>query len=492
MSFHLDKNISDIIINYYYSDYTFYPKENQQNDIKQEFVSKEPNISSNALSSNYKSTNLYISKKIHEIQGIDFDGELIIEHIPITNGTSKLYLCIPLKTRKGSHSPIDDIIKKQKVTTININTILSQESTGILYTSTYLPFMTPLADKVLLLTRPISVESDFRDCHKADLFELLSDEYQIVSIIPFTPFRIEDAKSNRSNPFISAPFGGVLNENWSNNGEPKSHLYNSSIKDSKSVGNWYSREPMIEGMESNLYCQPVDINDSSNNDMATITIPMGGVDNKHDTANVVLSLVQNFGVFLVVLLGLWFLVPYAYDLFLVDHINLAVSNANIAMGDKASRLSASEILISTFLLLMSISFIYSGTAGTNPSFTIIGFFFFISYIIIFLRIQYIKNFEHVGGYDAFIKSVFSGSPSNPNLDFSTITPNFYGVIIDSIKSLFSKKQFVTVCILFVGVFCTIYFTVLKNTSSSEQLIWGFIIAFLCIFIGVYAASMMPI
>ena len=141
---------------------------------------------------------------------------------------------------------------------------------------------------------------------------------------------------------------------------------------------------------------------------------------------------------------------------------------------------------------MSISFIYSGTAGTNPSFTIIGFFFFISYIIIFLRIQYIKNFEHVGGYDAFIKSVFSGSPSNPNLDFSTITPNFYGVIIDSIKSLFSKKQFVTVCILFVGVFCTIYFTVLKNTSSSEQLIWGFIIAFLCIFIGVYAASMMPI
>ncbi len=462
MSFHLDKNISDIIINYYYSDYTFYPKENHQNDIKQEFVSKEPNISSNALSSNYKSTNLYISKKIHEIQGIDFDGELIIEHIPITNGTSKLYLCIPLKTGKGSHSPIDDIIKKQKVTTININTILSQESTGILYTSTYLPFMTPLADKVILLTRPISVESDFRDCHKADLFELLSDEYQIVSIIPF------------------------------NNGEPKSHLFNSSIKDSKSVGNWYSREPMIEGMESNLYCQPVDINDSSNNDMATITIPMGGVDNKHDTANVVLSLVQNFGVFLVVLLGLWFLVPYAYDLFLVDHINLAVSNANIAMGDKASRLSASEILLSTFLLLMSISFIYSGTAGTNPSFTIIGFFFFISYIIIFLRIQYIKNFEHIGGYDAFIKSVFSGSPSNPNLDFSTITPNFYGVIIDSIKSLFSKKQFVTVCILFVGIFCTIYFTVLKNTSSSEQLIWGFIIAFLCIFIGVYAASMMPI
>ena len=29
-----------------------------------------------------------------------------------------------------------------------------------------------------------------------------------------TPFRIEDAKSNRSNPIISAPFGCRLNENW--------------------------------------------------------------------------------------------------------------------------------------------------------------------------------------------------------------------------------------------------------------------------------------
>ena len=30
----------------------------------------------------------------------------------------------------------------------------------------------------------------------------------------YTPFRIKDAQSNRSNPFISAPEGGILNENW--------------------------------------------------------------------------------------------------------------------------------------------------------------------------------------------------------------------------------------------------------------------------------------
>jgi hypothetical protein len=38
----------------------------------------------------------------------------------------------------------------------------------------------------------------------------------------YTPFRIEDALSNRSNPFISAPEGGILNENWCKNRE---HLF---------------------------------------------------------------------------------------------------------------------------------------------------------------------------------------------------------------------------------------------------------------------------
>jgi len=33
--------------------------------------------------------------------------------------------------------------------------------------------------------------------------------------IPSTSFRSENAQSNRSNPFISAPEGGILNEKWS-------------------------------------------------------------------------------------------------------------------------------------------------------------------------------------------------------------------------------------------------------------------------------------
>jgi superfamily II RNA helicase len=43
-----------------------------------------------------------------------------------------------------------------------------------------------------------------------------------------TLFRIEDSQSNRYNPFISAPEGGILNENWSKTG--KKVIYTSPIK----------------------------------------------------------------------------------------------------------------------------------------------------------------------------------------------------------------------------------------------------------------------
>ena len=58
MYFHLDKkNNNQIIINYHYTDYAFYPNENYKNDIKYTFLSKTPNISSTYLSSNFKSVN---------------------------------------------------------------------------------------------------------------------------------------------------------------------------------------------------------------------------------------------------------------------------------------------------------------------------------------------------------------------------------------------------------------------------------------------------
>ena len=41
----------------------------------------------------------------------------------------------------------------------------------------------------------------------------------------FTPFRIEDAQSNGSNPVISAPERGILNEKWCKNATVLNVLY---------------------------------------------------------------------------------------------------------------------------------------------------------------------------------------------------------------------------------------------------------------------------
>lgn len=439
MSFNLDKDSSNSVINYYYTDYTIYPKENDPSNIKQVFLSKEPNISSPSFSSNYKSTNLYISKNIHQIENVQFDGELIIEHIPITNGTSKLYLCIPLKTVIGTSSILDDVIKNKKAVTINLNSILPATSTGILYDSTFLPIKTSLADHVLILSQPILVSTDFSDCHKANLFQPYSSEYQLISV---TQYR-----------------GPIV-------------------------------EGFQEGLDQNMYCQPVDVNDQSDNDLPTISIPIVGADAKGDSTNVIMALVNNFTIFFIVLLGLWFIVPFGYNIFLVDHINIAQSNLNLSMKQKAGRLSASDTIISIFLLIMSISFIYTGTAGANANFTVVGFFMFISFIIIFLRIQYMKQFEKSGGYIGFLKSAFAGSSGDvkDEKDAASITPDFYGTIIGSFKSLYEGKQIVTVAILFTFLYGIIYLCGLKTADATSQLIWGLVFAILSIFIGVYAAS----
>lgn len=441
MSFDLDKPVSETTINYYYTNYTFYLQENDKTNIKQVFLSKNPNISSSYLHSNYKSTNIYISKKIHEIENVHFDGELIIEHIPITNGFSKFYLCIPLRTSKGVHSKIDDLINKKSAITINLNSILPPFSRAILYDSTLLPIKTTLSDQVLLLNEPISVGTDFANFDKANLFETYSSDYQLVSLEQYKEPNIEGFQ---------------------------------------------------EGMDQNIYCQPVDMNnptDSSINDLPSITIPIAGADSKVDSTNVIMSLVNNFTIFFIVLLGLWFLVPFGYNIFLVDHINIAQSNLDLSMKQKAGRLAASDTLISIFFIILSVSFIYTGTSGANANFTVVGFFMFISFIIIFLRIQYMKNFEKTGGYIGFLKSAFAGSPSSKDeKDLESVTPDFYGTIIGSFKSLYEGKQLFTVAILFTFLYGIIYLCGLKTANSTSQLIWGLVFAILSIFIGVYAAS----
>ena len=125
---------------------------------------KEPNLYTS--NNNYIIQNLYIFKNIHNINNIDYDGELVIEHIPNTNNEQKVYTVLLLKTNSGSleNNDIDTIIynaginNPKKKVNLNLNTILSQT---MINADT--PKNTPIYQhkNVYVFIKPIYVNSHF-------------------------------------------------------------------------------------------------------------------------------------------------------------------------------------------------------------------------------------------------------------------------------------------------------------------------------------------
>jgi hypothetical protein len=137
------------------------------------FISSEPTIK-------YMSSSLQIYKKTHDIGGIDYDGELVIENKQITNGDSKLFVCFPLKTSNVKPNKIDKIISKsekrnsnQLKTTVNLNTMFNKLQKYIFYKSGN--------DIVVVFTQPIKVYSMFNKKYvKCNLFSAYNDTYSIL------------------------------------------------------------------------------------------------------------------------------------------------------------------------------------------------------------------------------------------------------------------------------------------------------------------------
>ena len=109
-----------VICNYYDCSIYFNQYERTPNNggfIKIPFFTPENTVRPNALfisdkpTVKYMSNSLQIYKKSHNIDGVDYDGELIIENKQITNGDSKLFVCFPLKTSNVKPNVIDKIIK---------------------------------------------------------------------------------------------------------------------------------------------------------------------------------------------------------------------------------------------------------------------------------------------------------------------------------------------------------------------------------------------
>ena len=138
------------------------------------FISGEPTI-------NYMSNKLYIFKKTHNMNGVKYDGELIIENKRITNGTNKMYICFPLitDTRNASANQLDEIIdnSEQLVTekikmTVNLNKIFNKLQKYIFYKSG--------DDIVVVFTQPIKVKNRFNKYIPCELFSTYNENYNIL------------------------------------------------------------------------------------------------------------------------------------------------------------------------------------------------------------------------------------------------------------------------------------------------------------------------
>ncbi len=98
----------------------------------------EPNINymdDNTQSMFYQSKKIYVYGKIHKISGSTHDTEMVIEHIPISNGTKKLFSCFLLKkTQDVSENSISSFIKaKTNNEYISFNEYINTDNTTIVY-----------------------------------------------------------------------------------------------------------------------------------------------------------------------------------------------------------------------------------------------------------------------------------------------------------------------------------------------------------------------
>lgn len=445
MAFDLTKkiNINDVI-NYNYDETTFYSNQYEKTFINGGYIkipysskSNKVNISSNLFENDYNTTNLYITNKIHTIPSIDYDGELIIEHKPLTNNDKPLYSCFLLKTIRNESingSQIDELISGKIDTILNLNKYI-ESSNGIYYNN---------SENVIIFTKPIIISS-----------------------------HISDYKS----PEIMVPF----NKNY-------------SIVTIKNLGNIY------EGLENTpktlaAYCQPIDENDPSIGETSSILIPSSGEVAINDATNTTIKTAINFCCFFLMLLFVIIIIPIIYKHFLLV---LILDNEKLNAQGKLNRLSTADWFMSIILFLFSFALINNGISSNKSIYTIVGFYIFVFFLSSFLVLQYNRLFYKNDFLKQFNPN-YKLETDDPKFENISIDP--IGLISDTFSSLFVSKEIdsetqkeylkfqfggiFTVLVVFTVFFLMLYFSGFNDSSTSALMSLYFYIFIFSIYISVY-------
>jgi len=445
MEFNLkQKKISANVIYYNYGKTTLYKNQYEKTLANGGYIkmpypsqSNHPNISSNVLKTGYVASQLFIGRKIHKINDVSFDGELIIKHIPLTNNEHPLYTCFLLKTDAQLKTPtaIDSIIDGKNDTDLQLNYLI--ESTTAIHYSTN--------EHVIIFTQPIYVKSIF-------------DDFQQLNII--NPYHVNyDIMYVEANLGIEGFIEGI------DGGED----------DTKAIA---------------AYCSPIDENDPSYGDQANTLLALGGDESRiqNDATVSSIKLSMNFMAFFALAIFATFAVPIIYDNFVAVLVlyNILLKTPQ----EKLNRLNAVDMYISVVLFGLAFSFIHYGILSTDSYYTLIGFYIFIFFIASFIRLQY----DRVFNTDDFYKKISREPVWNEKVKLNELAPlagdepNFekikndlWGFFTNNLSELFLKQVynketdkceskiqfgFVAALVIFLVLFGILSLQGYKNKGSS--------------------------
>jgi hypothetical protein len=374
----------------------------------------------------YNSNTLYITGSNKLIDGITYDGELVIEHSPITNDSSKkLFTVFLLKSDKNnSLTAIDSLILNNNVSNIGINTKPSEIGNSLNTDSKQIYYIDKNGNEVIIFTRPILINSNINTLNTQEkIFTTNTTNNYVIMFTKYTDSMTE-------------PF---------------------SLK---------------EGLTNTAYCQPIELIDSSGAEDANLVIPLTGIYTPNDATNNIIRTAINFMAFVLVLGLTYVLTPMIYN----DYIIALIQSKG---QSKMNRIRSIDTYITVLFISATLSFISQGVANNNPNSTIIGFFIGLFFILSFVIVQSKKlepswrtmqfstgsgqitaDYNHVTITSDFLKFIFD--------NFSFFMANiFLGGFILAIVFLFAylgnafsgggilSSAFGIVCVVLVCVYLTI-------------------------------------
>lgn len=337
---------------YNYNDVTIYANQYEKTlknggYIKLPFSSYKSIINPNIIlfpsQNKYKTENMYIIKKTHNINSVNYDGELIIEHSPITNG-DRIYTCFLLKTQPGysEESIVDKIIRQTFTSTLVVNLnpfLLTNKTCQVNSDNTFFIF-----------TSPILVTSRFDDFDEVnpDIFPDITSYSTI-------------------NPYITIQQQSITE------GFTLEHTQTGANKENVDT------EDMV------ITCSPIE---SSEEQIEMITLtPVGSALSNNAGLSQFINTSANFFSFFVLLCIAVFVTPMVYKAVCVNLINKLIKTEN----DKQGNLKFIDFLFIGVLLAYSIYTVSTGISNKDSLFTGIGVIFFIFIFLSIGRIVLLKQ-----------------------------------------------------------------------------------------------------